>query len=93
MSFTPRALEMVHRYTDGIPRLINLVCDRALLGGYSDRSTRIVPETVRQAARSLDLTAPHRSLLGWIRNRAAALVAATLALLGAGTYGAMTFMR
>jgi general secretion pathway protein A len=93
VSFTPRALEMVHRYTGGIPRLINLLCDRALLGGYADRSTRIVPEMVRHAARSLDLEAPHRSVFGWMRERAAALTAATLALLGAGAYGITTLMR
>ena len=93
VSFTPRALELVHRYTGGIPRLINLVCDRALLGGYSDRSTRIVPDTVRQAARSLDLTASHRGFFGWMRERAAALTLATLGLIGAGAYGALTLMR
>jgi general secretion pathway protein A len=91
VSFAPRALELVHRFTGGIPRLINLLCDRALLGAYSDRSTRIMPETVRRAAASLDLQAPHRSLLGWMRDRAAALTA-TVALVGAGAYGVLTFM-
>src|SRR5678815_3548208 len=33
VSFAPKALDLVHKYTSGIPRLINLVCDRALLGG------------------------------------------------------------
>src|SRR5687767_15921762 len=28
VSFTPAALDLVHRCTDGIPRLINLVCDQ-----------------------------------------------------------------
>ncbi|HEX2122636.1 MAG TPA: AAA family ATPase, partial [Thermoanaerobaculia bacterium] len=60
VSFTPRALELVHRYTGGTPRLINLLCDRALLGAYSDRSTRIVPAMVRKAAGSLDLVMPNR---------------------------------
>jgi general secretion pathway protein A len=35
VSFTPKALHVVHRCTTGIPRLINLLCDRALLGAYS----------------------------------------------------------
>jgi len=32
--FTPEALELVHAATDGIPRLINILCDNALLIGY-----------------------------------------------------------
>ena len=50
VSFSPKALDLVHRYTSGIPRLINLVCDRALLGGYSARTNRITPEMVGAAA-------------------------------------------
>ena len=48
--FAPKALDLVHRYTAGIPRLINLLCDRALLGGYSARTNRITPEIVGAAA-------------------------------------------
>jgi general secretion pathway protein A len=73
VSFTPAALDLVHRCTEGIPRLINLVCDRALLCGYSERSTRVLPEMVRKAAASLDLAFPRRSLVGWVRGQAAAV--------------------
>ena len=93
VSFTPKALDLVHRYTSGIPRLINLVCDRALLGGYSERTTRILPAMVHHAAASLDLEAPHRSVVAWVRERAAAVTATVLGLLGAGAYGVLTFMR
>jgi general secretion pathway protein A len=34
VSLTPGALRAIHRFSQGIPRLINLICDRALLGGY-----------------------------------------------------------
>src|SRR3954465_1616629 len=34
--FTARAVERIHRLTAGIPRLINLVCDRALLAGFAE---------------------------------------------------------
>ena len=84
VSFTPRALDVVHRCTQGIPRLINLLCDRALLGGYSERRNRIADELVLKAARGLDLGAPRRSVLGWMRERAAALMVVTLAVLSAG---------
>src|SRR5919109_100102 len=39
--FQPKAIEIVHRRTRGIPRLVNLVCDRALLAAYSARTTRV----------------------------------------------------
>jgi general secretion pathway protein A len=73
IAFTPAALDLVHRCTGGIPRLINLVCDRALLCGYSERSTRVVPDMIRKAATSLDLAFPRRSLVGWVRGQAAAV--------------------
>src|SRR5512144_1595699 len=55
VSFTSRAVDLVHRYTGGIPRLINLLCDRALLGGFSERTSRLTPDLVQRAAGNLDL--------------------------------------
>ncbi len=37
--FTPAALREMHRLRGGIPRLINVICDRALLGAYTRRTT------------------------------------------------------
>lgn len=70
VTFTPRALDLVHRYTGGIPRLINLLCDRALLGGYSERKRKITPEHVKRAALTLELSAAPRAWFGWLRRRA-----------------------
>jgi general secretion pathway protein A len=53
--FTPKALRRVHRWSGGIPRLINLICDRALLAGFSIRTDRITPEMVTRAAESLEV--------------------------------------
>ncbi|HEV3141172.1 MAG TPA: AAA family ATPase [Vicinamibacterales bacterium] len=55
VSFAPDAIDEVHRFSKGIPRLINLICDRALLGGYSQHTSRITPELVAHAAESLEL--------------------------------------
>ena len=41
VSFTAAALAAVHQKSGGIPRLINLICDRALLGGYVE-GTRVI---------------------------------------------------
>jgi general secretion pathway protein A len=86
VSFAPKALARIHRYTAGIPRLINLLCDRALLSGYSAHTNRIVPDLVDNAAESLELQQPRRSMRGWIRQRFAAFAAgiAVAALLTAG---------
>ncbi|HJS58216.1 MAG TPA: AAA family ATPase [Vicinamibacteria bacterium] len=48
--FTPGALLGVHRESGGLPRLINLICDRALLAGYVQGSRTILPPMVRRAA-------------------------------------------
>jgi general secretion pathway protein A len=56
--FTPKALRQVHRWSGGIPRLINLICDRALLAGFSIRTDRITPEMVTRAADSLEVQSP-----------------------------------
>ena len=73
ISFTPSALQAVHRCTAGIPRLINLLCDRALLGAYSERAQRVTADMVRRGAGSLDLAVPRRSVMTWVRAQAARL--------------------
>src|SRR5687767_6218312 len=61
VSFATKALGRVHRYTSGIPRLINLLCDRALLSGYSAHTNKILAEYVETAAESLQLDRPKRT--------------------------------
>jgi general secretion pathway protein A len=56
--FTVDALTRVHRLSGGIPRLINLICDRALLAGFSAHAAQITPEMVTHAAETLDLPVP-----------------------------------
>ncbi len=43
-------LREIHRLSGGVPRVINVICDRALLGGYSLDRHRITTALVRQAA-------------------------------------------
>jgi general secretion pathway protein A len=49
--FTRPACELVYRYARGIPRLINIICDRSMLGAYSQGSRKVTPEMVKQGAR------------------------------------------
>ncbi len=48
--FSTTALREVHRLSNGIPRIINVVCDRALLGAFTQEQHRIGPSLVRDAA-------------------------------------------
>ncbi len=49
VSFSRSALKLIHLYTRGLPRLINNLCDRALLIGYGDEQRRISAGTVTRA--------------------------------------------
>ncbi|RZV39447.1 MAG: hypothetical protein EX272_00570 [Chromatiales bacterium] len=48
--FDAGAKKEVFRLSHGVPRLINVICDRALLGGYAKESRRINARLIRQAA-------------------------------------------
>jgi general secretion pathway protein A len=48
--FTPAALRELHRVSNGVPRVINVACDRALLGAYTQEERKITPALVRRAA-------------------------------------------
>ncbi len=48
--FNRFALEEIYRLSSGVPRVINVICDRSLLGGYSQDRHRITGPLVRNAA-------------------------------------------
>ncbi len=55
--FNPAAIRKVYQYSAGVPRLINILCDRALLGAYATNAGWITPPIVRRAAREVMATA------------------------------------
>ena len=55
INFAPKALALIHEYSLGIPRMINLICDRALLGAYTLQTTEITKEVVEKAVENLKL--------------------------------------
>lgn len=78
--FTAAALRRVHRCSGGVPRLINLLCDRSLLGAAVSRRMQVTPAIVNQAARevhgSQDGIQPRR---GWgLAFAASVLIAAAI---------------
>ena len=59
------AMRAVHRASRGIPRLINAICDRALLGAFSQDHRRVTAPTVRRAAGEvLGAAGPRRAARG-----------------------------
>jgi len=78
--FTPAAMPAVHRYSGGVPRLINMLCDGAMTAVKGQGTDSITPEVIDTAAARLELR-PTRSSSSspWIR-KPAVLVAAGLVL-------------
>jgi general secretion pathway protein A len=54
----PRALTpLIYRLTQGVPRRINLLCDRALLGAYAESSPVVTRAILRQSAQEVFVAA------------------------------------
>ncbi len=91
--FMPKAIDVVYRRTKGIPRLVNLVCDRALLAAFSARTDRVSPDIVFQAAETLELVDESPSRFGWFQSRASVYVAAAGASVSIAVAGSMVALR
>jgi general secretion pathway protein A len=84
--FTAGALREIHRLSGGIPRIINVVCDRSLLGAFTREEHRVNGELVRKAASEVygrPVLAP------WVRWFALAGGAAGATLLGIAIWQAV----
>ncbi len=53
--FPPETMASVYRYSKGIPRLINTVCDNALIAAYAGKSPSVRPEIIDEVAKDLRL--------------------------------------
>jgi len=80
VSFSDAAAALVHRISNGIPRVINIVCDASLLVAYVAETNVVAAAHVRDAVRTVDagqvsLRLAAKPRLRWWR-RAAAIAAA-----------------
>jgi len=55
VSFSPAALDLIYKTSAGVPRVINLVCDRALSRGHQEQIAVISPAIVAKAMQDLRL--------------------------------------
>jgi general secretion pathway protein A len=58
--FGTQALDLIHRLSGGVPRVINMLCDRSLESAYLVGQSRISPPAVHRAAEQLAIEAPLR---------------------------------
>ncbi len=91
MPFEPEALRRVHHWSRGVPRRINLLCDRAMLGAYATGRRRIDRQIVDRAA-AVVFEEAGRAHRGWVdawrdsRWRWSALL-----LLGSAAFGGIAY--
>ena len=51
--FPDKSIKLLYRLSNGIPRLINIICDRALLGAYVEEQYAVNPPTIKKAAKEV----------------------------------------
>jgi general secretion pathway protein A len=83
--FTDSAMRCVYRLSGGVPRLINIICDRALLGAYAADKRRIGVAIVRRASRET------RGIVPWYRTPRIAWSAGVAVILALILGGALFF--
>ncbi len=82
--FTKGAMQVVHRLSGGVPRLINNVCERAMMGAYGGNVHRIDKNLVRKAASEVLQPVERLQPIQWVAGGAIAAGAAALLLAGWG---------
>jgi len=53
--FDAEALAAIHRYSSGIPRVVNLICEHCLVSAFVDQQRVVGPTIVDAVARDFDL--------------------------------------
>ena len=64
VTFTPKAFDLVHLLSSGVPRMINLICDRALMVGCKQQVSQITEDHVVGAATHLRIDVPKGKIKG-----------------------------
>src|SRR5207245_10432906 len=73
--FDTRGARVAYRSSRGVPRLLNTICDRSLLGAYATGRARVTAAIVRRAAREVPGRPPRRQ---WIVATATSAVLVTV---------------
>lgn len=104
VEFTPQALRLIYHVTDGVPRKINVLCDRCLLVGYVSGRYDIDGDMVQQAIDDIkgeesvtsgggEAAQPKTKKSGWKRTLQVCAVAALFAVIVSGGLWAGTILK
>ncbi|MDP9147937.1 MAG: AAA family ATPase, partial [Acidobacteriota bacterium] len=55
--FPAATVESIHKFSSGIPRVVNLLCEHSLIGAYAGQEKNVSQETVQRVAADFDLAA------------------------------------
>jgi len=61
--FPGETIASVYRYSRGIPRLINTVCENALIASYANKAQSVRPEVIEEVAKDLRLNVLTRPVM------------------------------
>jgi general secretion pathway protein A len=64
VTFTPKAFDLVHLLSGGVPRVINLICDRSLMVACQHQASRVTEDHVVGAATRLSIDVPKGKVKG-----------------------------
>ena len=94
VQFTPGAIRAARRFSKGVPRLINLVCDHALLAAYVLEQRRITPSIVHRAIGELNMpeARPWYRHFGWGMTSLLASLGLVIGLFSLGSIGVASFL-
>jgi general secretion pathway protein A len=69
VTFSPRAIDLLFGLSGGVPRLVNLLCERALQESAAHERRKIDPAAIEAAASALELLRARRKRFRWFHKR------------------------
>lgn len=54
IKFSPEAIDEIYRFSGGVPRLINMICDKSLLAAYVMETRDLAPEIIKRSIREIE---------------------------------------
>lgn len=71
--FDPKSVQLLAKVSKGVPRIINLLCDRALLGAYAENRERVTFDILKKAVQELRSGVVRQPRIRWGRLLAIAI--------------------
>jgi len=94
VQFARSAVELIYKYSHGIPRMINVLADRSLLIAYTMNTKKITPKIVRPAVKDVGGLTPLPTWMGTLwKSVLPGLLALTILLFGANYLMLLDFTK